>query len=73
MTGPEHYREAERDLERAAEAGASDFEVQYHQARAQVHATLALAAATVDVELGAATDWGPAVGLPDVRDPRRED
>lgn len=37
MTGPEHYREAERLLE----TGSPDAEV-----RAQVHATLAVAAAT---------------------------
>ncbi|WP_410662789.1 hypothetical protein [Amycolatopsis sp. lyj-84] len=46
MTGPEHYREAE-DLIARAEDGNRSFE--YHQQLmnlAQVHATLALAAAT---------------------------
>ncbi|MFI9449205.1 hypothetical protein [Amycolatopsis sp. NPDC052450] len=46
MTGPEHYREAER-LMAKAEDGNRSFE--YHQQLmnlAQVHATLALAAAT---------------------------
>lgn len=45
MTGPEHYREAENFLtrgERAADGGATFF------AAAQVHATLALAAATAE-------------------------
>jgi len=45
MTGPEHYREAENFLirgERASDGGATFF------AAAQVHATLALAAATAE-------------------------
>lgn len=52
MTGPEHYREAERLLEQAAswEDGGAFFAVdsgiKYDLAAAQVHATLALAAAT---------------------------
>jgi hypothetical protein len=44
MTGPEHYREAEEDM--AAMNGKSPDGVQALLARAQVHATLALAAAT---------------------------
>jgi hypothetical protein len=56
MTGPEHYEEAELLLERSA-AGSNPGSV----ARAQVHATLALAAVT------AISD--PALGLPaEVRD-----
>jgi len=51
MTGPEHYEEAELLLERSA-AGSNPGSV----ARAQVHATLALAAVT------AISD--PALGLP---------
>lgn len=44
MTGPEHYRAAEEDM--AAMNGKSPEGVQALLARAQVHATLALAAAT---------------------------
>ena len=40
MTGPEHYREAERLLKDPGSAGVIG--------AAQVHATLALAAATID-------------------------
>ena len=43
MTGPEHYREAER-LVAQVDEGAADWEPL--AASAQVHATLALAAAT---------------------------
>lgn len=45
MNGPDHYREAEINLTWAAEARGESNE-QYHLAVAQVHATLALAAAT---------------------------
>lgn len=45
MTGPEHYREAERLLEQAAGLTATAYEGD-ELAAAQVHATLALAAAT---------------------------
>ena len=62
MNGPQHYAEAERlldmaeaELERyaSAEYGSHDERVHLQQsqwatARAQVHATLALAAATID-------------------------
>jgi len=44
MNGPEHYREAERDIEHANRADGDHG--MYFLARAQVHATLALAAAT---------------------------
>lgn len=52
MTGPEHYREAERLLEQA-EIDARDPMRKYAEdanviAAAQVHATLALVAATVE-------------------------
>lgn len=46
MNGPEHYREAERELTRAFHV--PDAEA-FHLGVAQVHATLALAAATLDV------------------------
>lgn len=42
MNGPEHYREAERDIEPADRATLSSGEAPYLLARAQVHATLAL-------------------------------
>nr|WSX48854.1 hypothetical protein OG409_07785 [Streptomyces sp. NBC_00974] len=41
MTGPEHYREAERLLR-------DEYRTDRNVAEAQVHATLALAAATAD-------------------------
>ena len=44
MTGPEHYREAEQHL--AAIDGKQEKAVHVLLAKAQVHATLALAAAT---------------------------
>ncbi len=43
MTGPEHYREAERLLEEAHESEIFQYK-RLHEA--QIHATLALAAAT---------------------------
>lgn len=52
MTGPEHYREAERHLSAASftnKPGGSAVDpaaAAHHLAMAQVHATLALAAAT---------------------------
>ncbi|GAA2772979.1 hypothetical protein [Saccharopolyspora taberi] len=47
MTGPEHYRKAEKSLKAAEHAeGGSDTE-RYNLAKAQAHAALALAAATV--------------------------
>jgi hypothetical protein len=46
MTGPEHYREAEKALDGAAKAEFGSSSERYQLARAQVHATLALAAAT---------------------------
>ncbi|HEU5032727.1 MAG TPA: hypothetical protein VFV01_47945 [Spirillospora sp.] len=44
MTGPEHYRVAERLLAAAGETYAGDLDARI--AAAQVHATLAVAAAT---------------------------
>jgi hypothetical protein len=46
MTGPQHYLEAQREIAYANEAEFGS-EMNYHIALAQVHATLALAAATV--------------------------
>lgn len=50
MNGPEHYREAERALAsvRGHAGHLSAEEVAYSVAIAQVHATLALAAATAE-------------------------
>ena len=47
MTGPEHYREAEENLAIAAGAEGDSNTERFHLAAAQVHATLALAAATI--------------------------
>jgi hypothetical protein len=47
-SGPEHYREAEKDIDRANQESIADGFAAFIIARAQVHATLALAAATVD-------------------------
>jgi hypothetical protein len=52
MTGPEHYREAELSLETAAkciDGTVTLMTAEQAYAEAQVHATLALAAATVDL------------------------
>ncbi len=59
MTGPEHYREAEELLAYAQDKTeyGSDIE-RYHLAAAQVHATLALAAATAtSLADHPAADW----------------
>ena len=63
MTGPEHYREAEHLLRAAAAcvADGNDVEADHYEARAQVHATLALAAATVTI----------AAETPDLADDRQ--
>jgi hypothetical protein len=45
MTGPEHFKQAEKELDRAYVEPIDDGTAGYHLARAQVHATLALAAA----------------------------
>ena len=62
MTGPEHYREAERMIA-LVDDGAADWEPP--AASAGVHAALALAAATVDVALMHPEDraaWDRATG-----------
>lgn len=45
-TGPEHYREAEKQLRHAKKEDAGSDLERYHLAAAQVHATLALVAST---------------------------
>jgi hypothetical protein len=61
MTGPGHYQEAERLLLQAANADTGSNGERYSLAAAQVHATLALAAATA-LNGGKASllppDWG---------------
>lgn len=58
MTGPEHYAEAERLLDQVLPDGDTDGQVVMHL-RAQVHATLALAAATVATRaIGPQESWG---------------
>jgi hypothetical protein len=59
MTGPEHYQQAEQDIDRAANAGdyGSDQE-KYFLARAQVHATLAAASVRAHVRGDAAMSDG---------------
>jgi hypothetical protein len=64
MTGPEHYREAERLIKGlTTDTGAVYVEDGNEQALAlaQVHATLALAAAT---SMSAPLDGEPETGLP---------
>lgn len=66
MTGPEHYREAERLIEEANHVGHQDPERGNGiLAAAQVHATLALAAATATGLADHPSDdwdeWRPAV------------
>ena len=46
MTGPEHYRAAEEMLEKSGSPDSSGEQGRHLLAAAQVHATLALAAAT---------------------------
>lgn len=52
MTGPEHYKEAGRLLAQAESAQYGDDREAYYLRAAQVHATLALAAATAISEGG---------------------
>jgi hypothetical protein len=61
MTGPEHYEEAERLLATVKGTGYGDEMARDRLAAAQVHATLALAAATA---LGAPVDREADSGLP---------
>lgn len=66
MTGTEHYREAEWHLLRSAklDADMSGELSAWHQRQAQVHATLALAAATA---LGSGSGkWAEVAGIKSV-------
>ena len=47
MTGPEHYREAEKHLNTAVDTEPGSPTERYNLAAAQVHATLAQVAATI--------------------------
>jgi hypothetical protein len=49
MNGPQHYREAEKALEQSRGVPLADGHATWLVSFAQVHATLALAAATIDV------------------------
>lgn len=51
MNGPEHYREAQNRLAQAHETAEADY-CRYLVAKAQAHATLALAAATAEANHG---------------------
>ncbi|MGW4663245.1 hypothetical protein [Streptosporangium sandarakinum] len=64
MTGPEHYREAER-LVREADAEDAPEWVTARAAQAQVHATLALAAATALLGPAVAVDISEGLDLND--------
>lgn len=61
MNGPRHYREAEDLIAKSNTVSIDDGHAALVAAQAQVHATLALAAATVDThdpgELEQAGDW----------------
>ena len=63
MSGPEHYRAAEDLLETAVDGGNVDTEYEDRlTARAQVHATLALAAATAGLDAIEGPNGGSATG-----------
>ena len=57
MTGPEHYQEAETKLQMAKEREPGSDGERYYLAAAQVHATLAQAAATVSPNHFVANAW----------------
>lgn len=61
MTGPEHYRQAERCLNSATRADDRD-RSEYWQRQAQVHATLALVAATASLDASEGPGGGSATG-----------
>jgi hypothetical protein len=63
MNGPQHYQEAERYAEEATDpAGHGVQSIQQHIALAQVHATLALAAATAELDASEGPGGGSATG-----------
>jgi hypothetical protein len=57
MTGPEHYSYAEQLLDMAGDDDIGSKVERYHVAAAQVHATLALAAAFACARLGELPVW----------------
>jgi hypothetical protein len=61
MTGPEHYQEAEQLLRSYPEAGTAV--VERRIARAQVHAILALAAATALHSVSDSHAWAEVAGI----------
>lgn len=72
MTGPEHWREAERHLREAfACTEDQNYLSDWNQRQAQVHATLALAAATafggitltLALDSDLAAEWNRAIGV----------
>ena len=60
MDGPHHYREAEKYLLKAEQSDAGSSGAMTLLAKAQAHATLALAAATAS-QGGAGADWQEAM------------
>ena len=67
MNGAEHYAMAERELRNADDASIDDGMAAWHHARAQVHATLALAPKANDDEY-----WAVAKQLDELRAAVRE-
>ena len=63
-TGPEHYRDAERNLEYAKNKDPGSDGERFHLAAAQVHAALAVAAATAWFDDGLDEAWRQAAGSP---------
>jgi hypothetical protein len=62
VDGPTHYREAERYLMLAEQADAGSSGAQTLLAKAQAHATLAVAAATA---LSSESSWHAVMAAPD--------
>jgi hypothetical protein len=60
MTGPEHYKEAQRLAEQVRDARVVGETQKQRLAEAQVHATLALAAATIDAGYAALNFYNAA-------------
>lgn len=61
MNGPDHYREAKQDVDRA-NARPMGGEAEYMLARAQVHATLALTAAVIGLRSAYVASHGGVSG-----------
>jgi hypothetical protein len=59
VNGPEHYREAEKHLRHSAESSIDDGTARWHQQQAQVHATLAQVAATIETTNRRTGEWQP--------------